>query len=186
MYTLAWRARSGLIGLALFAGSTATARADDAQAFGFEAAAQEITQLLWLADTARVCGWASEDEAMRFKQFSIRFINSHLTGVYKAAINSMLEAANRALEDANLDPEDLACIIPHQANLRIIEAIAHRFGVPLDRFVVNLDRYGNTSAAAVAIALDEAHRTGRMKVGDYVLLVVFGGGLTWAASVIQW
>jgi len=90
MYTLAWRARSGLIGLALFAGTTATARADDAQAFGFEAAAQEITQLLWLADTARVCGWASEDEAMRFKQFSIRFINSHLTGVYKAAINSML------------------------------------------------------------------------------------------------
>ena len=94
MYTLAWRARSGLIGLALFAGSTATARADDAQAFGFEAAAQEITQLLWLADTARVCGWASEDEAMRFKQFSIRFINSHLTGVYKAAINSMLAADN--------------------------------------------------------------------------------------------
>jgi 3-oxoacyl-[acyl-carrier-protein] synthase-3 len=105
---------------------------------------------------------------------------------YKYAINSMLEAAHRALEDANLDPEDLACIIPHQANLRIIEAIAHRFGVPLERFVVNLDRYGNTSAGAVAIALDEAHRTGRMKVGDYVLLVVFGGGLTWAASVIQW
>ena len=94
MYKLAWRARSGLIGLALFAGSTAAVRADDAQAFGFEAAAQEITQLLWLADTARVCGWASEDEAMRFKQFSIRFINSHLTGVYKAAINSMLAADN--------------------------------------------------------------------------------------------
>ena len=94
MYTLAWRARSGLIGLALFAGGTAAGRADDAQAFGFEAAAQEITQLLWLADTARVCGWASEDEAMRFKQFSIRFINSHLTGVYKAAINSMLAADN--------------------------------------------------------------------------------------------
>jgi 3-oxoacyl-[acyl-carrier-protein] synthase-3 len=58
--------------------------------------------------------------------------------------------------------------------------------VPLDRFMVNLDRFGNTSAAAVAIALDEAHRTGRMEVGDYVLLVVFGGGLTWASSVIQW
>jgi 3-oxoacyl-[acyl-carrier-protein] synthase-3 len=58
--------------------------------------------------------------------------------------------------------------------------------VPLERFMVNLDRFGNTSAAAVAIALDEAHRTGRMKVGDYVLLVVFGGGLTWASSVIQW
>jgi len=105
---------------------------------------------------------------------------------YKQAINSMLDAAHKVLAEANLDPEDLACIIPHQANLRIIEAIAERMKLPLERFVVNLDRYGNTSAAAVAIALDEANRTGRMKVGDYVLLVVFGGGLTWASSVIQW
>ncbi len=105
---------------------------------------------------------------------------------YKHAVTSMLDAANRALADANLKPADLACIIPHQANLRIIEAIASRMDLPMERFVINLDRYGNTSAAAVAIALDEANRTGRMKVGDYVLLVVFGGGLTWASSVIQW
>jgi 3-oxoacyl-[acyl-carrier-protein] synthase-3 len=105
---------------------------------------------------------------------------------YKQAINSMLDATNKVLAEANLDPEDLACVIPHQANLRIIEAIADRMKLPIERFVVNLDRYGNTSAAAVAIALDEANRTGRMKVGDYVLLVVFGGGLTWASSVIQW
>jgi 3-oxoacyl-[acyl-carrier-protein] synthase-3 len=105
---------------------------------------------------------------------------------YKHAVVSMLDAATRALADANLDANDLACIIPHQANLRIIEAIAGRLRIPIERFMVNLDRYGNTSAAAVAIALDEANRTGRMKVGDYVLLVVFGGGLTWASSVIQW
>ena len=105
---------------------------------------------------------------------------------YKHAVTSMLDAATRALADANITPADLACIIPHQANLRIIEAIASRMDVPMERFVINLDRYGNTSAAAVAIALDEANRTGRMKVGDYVLLVVFGGGLTWASSVIQW
>ena len=105
---------------------------------------------------------------------------------YKHAVTSMLDAATRALAAAGIGTKDLACIIPHQANLRIIEAIAHRMDVPLDRFMVNLDRYGNTSAAAVAIALDEANRTGRMKVGDYVLLVVFGGGLTWASSVIQW
>jgi 3-oxoacyl-[acyl-carrier-protein] synthase III len=105
---------------------------------------------------------------------------------YKHAVISMLDAAQKALAEANLHSDDLACIIPHQANLRIIEAIAHRLNLPLDRFMVNLDRYGNTSAAAVAIALDEANRTGRMKVGDYVLLVVFGGGLTWASSVIQW
>ncbi len=105
---------------------------------------------------------------------------------YKYAVTSMLDAATRALADANLKASDLACIIPHQANLRIIEAVAGRMDLPIERFMVNLDRYGNTSAAAVAIALDEANRTGRMKVGDYVLLVVFGGGLTWASSVIQW
>ena len=105
---------------------------------------------------------------------------------YKHAVTSKLDAATRALADANIKASDLACIIPHQANLRIIEAIASRMDVPMERFVINLDRYGNTSAAAVAIALDEANRTGRMQVGDYVLLVVFGGGLTWASSVIQW
>ena len=106
--------------------------------------------------------------------------------VYKQAVNAMLTAANTALERSGLKFDDVACIIPHQANMRIIEAIAERMNVPIERFLVNLDRYGNTSAAAVAIALDEANRTGRMKIGDYVLLVVFGGGLTWASSVIQW
>jgi 3-oxoacyl-[acyl-carrier-protein] synthase-3 len=105
---------------------------------------------------------------------------------YKQAVTAMLTAAHTVLEASGLRAEDLACIIPHQANLRIIEAIADRMGVPLERFMVNLDRFGNTSAAAVAIALDEASRTGRMQVGEYVLLVVFGGGLTWASSVIQW
>jgi 3-oxoacyl-[acyl-carrier-protein] synthase III len=106
--------------------------------------------------------------------------------VYKQAVNAMLTAANTALEQSGLQAEDLACIIPHQANMRIIEAIADRMKLPLDRFLINLDRFGNTSAAAVAMALDEANRTGRMQIGDYVLLVVFGGGLTWASSVIQW
>lgn len=106
--------------------------------------------------------------------------------IYKHAVTSMLDAANRALSAARLTPDDLACIIPHQANLRIIEAVASRMKAPMDRFMINLDRYGNTSAAAVPIALDEASRVGRMRVGDYVLLIVFGGGLTWASSVIQW
>ena len=105
---------------------------------------------------------------------------------YKYAVTALLTAANAALEGAGLKTEDLACIIPHQANLRIIEAVADRMGVPIERFMVNLNRFGNTSAAAVAIALDEANRTERMKLGDYVLLIVFGGGLTWASSVVQW
>ncbi len=98
----------------------------------------------------------------------------------------MLAASKKVLDQAGLAIDDIACVIPHQANLRIIEAIADRLKIPLDRFYVNLDRYGNTSAAAVAIALDEANRTGRIKAGDYVLMVVFGGGLTWASTVIEW
>jgi 3-oxoacyl-[acyl-carrier-protein] synthase-3 len=105
---------------------------------------------------------------------------------YKQAVTAMLDAGNRVLEAGGIRAEELACIIPHQANARIIEAIADRMRIPLERFLINLDRFGNTSAAAVAIALDEANRTGRMKEGDYILLVVFGGGLTWAGSLIQW
>jgi 3-oxoacyl-[acyl-carrier-protein] synthase-3 len=112
----------------------------------------------------------------------------HMTGkeVYKQAVIAMLNAAKKALDQAGLSINDIACVIPHQANLRIIEAIADRLGIPLEKFYVNLDRYGNTSAAAVAIALDEANRSGRIKTGDYVLMVVFGGGLTWASTVIEW
>jgi 3-oxoacyl-[acyl-carrier-protein] synthase-3 len=112
----------------------------------------------------------------------------HMTGkeVYKQAVTAMVTASRKALTDAGLTADDIACVIPHQANLRIIEAIADRLKIPLDRFYVNLDKYGNTSAAAVAIALDEANRSGRIKAGDYVLMVVFGGGLTWASTVIEW
>jgi 3-oxoacyl-[acyl-carrier-protein] synthase-3 len=112
----------------------------------------------------------------------------HMSGkeVYKQAVIAMLDASKKALEKAGLTIDDIACVIPHQANARIIEAIADRLKIPIERFFVNLDRYGNTSAAAVAIALDEANRTGRIKRGDYVLMVVFGGGLTWASTVIEW
>src|SRR4051794_22035352 len=112
----------------------------------------------------------------------------HMTGkeVYKQAVTAMVSASQKALELAGLTSHDIACVIPHQANLRIIEAIADRLDISLDRFYVNLDRYGNTSAAAVAMALDEANRTGRIKPGDYILMVVFGGGLTWASTVIEW
>ena len=106
--------------------------------------------------------------------------------VYKQAVTAMVDAAKKALEKAGLTIDDIACVIPHQANIRIIEAIADRLKIPVEKVFVNLDRYGNTSAAAVAIALDEANRSGRIKAGDYVLMIVFGGGLTWAGSVIEW
>ena len=112
----------------------------------------------------------------------------HMSGkdVYKQAVIAMLAASKNVLDQAGLTINDIACVIPHQANARIIEAIADRLKIPLEKFFVNLDRYGNTSAAAVAIALDEANRTGRIKAGDYILMVVFGGGLTWASAVVEW
>src|SRR6202007_1034050 len=117
---------------------------------------------------------------------NLNTIKMHGKETYKQAVTAMSNAADRALEAAGLKYDDIACVIPHQANMRIIEAIAHRMHLPIEKFYVNLEKYGNTSAAAVAIALDEAHHAGRFRIGDYILLVVFGGGLTWARSVIQW
>jgi 3-oxoacyl-[acyl-carrier-protein] synthase III len=106
--------------------------------------------------------------------------------VFKIAVNRMKEAAEKVIERAGWKAEHIACVIPHQANLRIIDAIADRLAVPNERVFVNLDKYGNTSAAAVAIALDEANRSGAFKRGDHIVLVVFGAGLTWAAAAIRW
>ena len=106
--------------------------------------------------------------------------------VFKHAVNRMKESAELVIERAGLKAEDIALVIPHQANLRIIDAIADRLTVPRERVFVNLEKYGNTSAAAVAIALDEANRSGAIKRGDHVVLVVFGAGLTWAAAAVRW
>lgn len=106
--------------------------------------------------------------------------------VFKHAVTRMKESAEKVIERAGLKPEDIALVVPHQANLRIIDAIAERLSVPRDRVFVNLEKYGNTSAAAVAIALDEANRSGRIKRGEHAVLVVFGAGLTWAAAAIRW
>jgi 3-oxoacyl-[acyl-carrier-protein] synthase-3 len=85
-----------------------------------------------------------------------------------------------------LDISQIKCIIPHQANQRIIDAVGTRLGARPEQIFINLDRYGNTSAASVAIALDEVVATGRIQRGDLVLIVVFGAGLTWGAAVIEW
>jgi 3-oxoacyl-[acyl-carrier-protein] synthase III len=118
----------------------------------------------------------------------LSLVTIHMSGkeVYKQAVTAMLAASRKAIEQAGLTVEDIACIIPHQANLRIIEAVGERLGIPREKVFVNVDRYGNTSAAAVAIALDEANRSGQIKKGDYVLMVVFGGGLTWASTIVEW
>jgi len=106
--------------------------------------------------------------------------------VFKQAVIAMQTAAEEALRKCNLTIDDIKCVIPHQANVRILEALTARLGVPMEKVYVNLHRYGNVSAASVAIALDEAAREGRFQHGDLILLVVFGSGLTWASCVIQW
>ena len=106
--------------------------------------------------------------------------------VFKAAVLTMADACDTALARAGLAARDLDLLIPHQANLRIIEATAKHAGLPMEKVFVNLDRYGNTSAASVAIALDEAVRTGRLTPGMKVMFVAFGAGFTWASMVLQW
>jgi 3-oxoacyl-[acyl-carrier-protein] synthase III len=106
--------------------------------------------------------------------------------VFKAAVLTMADACDTALARAGLTGADIDLLIPHQANIRIIEATAKHAGLSMDKVFVNVDRYGNTSAASVAIALDEAVRTGRLTPGMKVMFVAFGAGFTWASMVLQW
>lgn len=105
--------------------------------------------------------------------------------VFKLGVRLMPEAAERALQKANVSVDDVDLLIPHQANLRIIEAVGQRLGVPREKVYVNVDKYGNTSAATVIIALDEAIQDGRAKPGDLILLVTFGAGLTWGSTLLR-
>jgi len=106
--------------------------------------------------------------------------------VFKFAVRIMVESSKRVLEQAGISGQDLALLVPHQANLRIIDSACKRLAVDPEKVVVNLDRYGNMSAASIPIALSEAAQQGRIAPGDHVLLVGFGGGLTWGAAVIKW
>jgi 3-oxoacyl-[acyl-carrier-protein] synthase-3 len=106
--------------------------------------------------------------------------------VFKLAVRAMDESARDILEQHHLRADQIGLVIPHQANLRIIEAVSQYLKLPMDRFVVNVDRYGNTSSASVPIALDEARKAGRIKTGDITLLVAFGAGLTYGSALIRW
>lgn len=105
---------------------------------------------------------------------------------FKVAVRTLEELAASTLGTNNLTPAQLSLLIPHQANLRIIQATAKRLGLPMEKVFLNIQKYGNTSAASVPIALDEAASEGRIKDGDYILLEAFGGGLTWASALLRW
>ena len=122
-------------------------------------------------------------ETLDKKQNTLKMCGSD---VFKLAVRYMAEAANQAMERADLKMEDIDLFIPHQANLRIIDALAKRLKLSKDKIYVNVQRYGNMSAASTVVALVEAAELGRIKKGDKVLLVAFGAGLAWSSCVIQW
>lgn len=106
--------------------------------------------------------------------------------VFRFAVSKMSETLSRLCDNAGITPDQIDVIVPHQANMRIVEAASRRIGLPLDRFFMNMERYANTSAASIPIALEEAMAAGVVKGGDLVALVGFGAGLTWAGTLIRW
>ncbi|MEO0123924.1 MAG: beta-ketoacyl-ACP synthase III [candidate division WOR-3 bacterium] len=124
---------------------------------------------------------ASEDSVKN----RLHYIKMEGNEVFKLAVRAMIESAVNTLKKANLSSKDVALLIPHQANIRIIEATAKRLDIPMEKVYVNLDKYGNTSAASIPIALAEALQEGRIKKNDYVLMVAFGAGFTWGGVLIK-
>lgn len=142
------------------------------------------TQAEFLSIPAGGCQMPASEETVRNHQHCI-----HMAGreTFKTAVNTMVGAAQGALARAGLTVADIGCIIPHQANARIIEAVAKRLGEGAQDLVfMNLDRYGNTSAASIPLALSEAFAAGRIKSGTKILMVAFGGGLSWGGAIVEW
>jgi len=122
-------------------------------------------------------------ETVANRQHYLKMVGSE---VFKFAVRALVESSEDAVRRAGLTMQDIDVVIPHQANLRIIEAAAKRLDLPSERFVRNVERYGNTSAASIPLAMDEAVRAGQIKPGDNVLLSSFGAGMSWASLVLRW
>lgn len=182
-----WKDRNTCVLFGDGAGAVVLRRAEE----GAEAPGRVLSTVMGsdgnLADLLKVPGGASACPITP-ENVESRPNTIHMEGreTFKHAVTRMLEASQQALEIAGLKAEDVALVIPHQANARIIGAIAERLNLPPERVFMNLDKYGNTSAATIPVALDEANRAGRLKKGDVILLVAFGGGFTWASSVLRW
>jgi 3-oxoacyl-[acyl-carrier-protein] synthase-3 len=137
--------------------------------------------LLWLPGGGSRCPATTDSVTAR-----LHYLRMDGRETFKHAVNAMYTAAVGALQRCEVDISRIACIIPHQANRRIIDAVAERLGAKPEQVFINVHKVGNTSAASVAIALDDAVRSGRIHRGDLVLLIVFGAGLTWGAAIIEW
>ena len=131
-------------------------------------------------------GGSSEPPTAKTVKEKKHYIKMKGNETYRVAVRTLEHLVVDTLAHNKIEPSELAMLIPHQANLRIINATAKRLGLPMSKVAVNLDKYGNTSSASIPIALDEVVREGRIKKNDYVLLEAFGGGLTWASALIKW
>lgn len=141
----------------------------------------KLRELLWIRDG----GTANPiEKGYSFDGGDKIYMNG--ADVFKVAVKQMCRAAEKVIADAGIDPSQISMIVPHQANIRIIEAIAKRLKVGMEKVYVNIDKYGNTSAASVPMALDEANREGKIKQGDLILMVAFGGGLIWGSALVRW
>ncbi|MBE7445882.1 MAG: ketoacyl-ACP synthase III [Planctomycetia bacterium] len=131
-------------------------------------------------------GGAKNPASLESIQQRLHYIRFKGKEVFKLAINNITNLIIDTVNKNGLDLEDIDLIIPHQSNLRIIEATMEKLGLPMEKAVVSIDKYGNTSSASIPIAIDEARRDGRLSKGNVVMLVAFGGGLTWGSSIIRW
>ena len=131
-------------------------------------------------------GGARNPASLESVQQRLHYIQFKGKEVFKLAINNITNLIIETTRENGLTLNDIDLIIPHQSNLRIIEATMEKLGLPMEKAFVNIDKYGNTSSASVPIAIDEARREGRLRKGNIVMLVAFGGGLTWGSSVIRW
>ncbi len=131
-------------------------------------------------------GGSKDPPSERMLKERTYFIKMAGREVFKSAVRSMADAADRALEQAGMTGDQVDLLVPHQANIRIIEATAEHAHIPMERVFVNVDRFGNTSSASIPLALDEARQAGRLKPGMTVLLVAFGAGFTWGSILIRW
>ncbi|MGE3182724.1 MAG: beta-ketoacyl-ACP synthase III, partial [Phycisphaerae bacterium] len=138
------------------------------------------SQSIWIP-----AGGSKEPTTPRTVNEKLHFVRMNGREVYKFAVTKMQEVMQGTLDDAGVSEADVAYVIPHQSNLRIIESACEKLGFGLDRVMINIDRYGNTSAASVAVGLHEARRDGKIKSGDLVLMMAFGAGLTWGSALVR-
>ncbi len=137
-------------------------------------------KLIWIPG-----GGSCEPVCQKVLDERLQYIRMKGREVYKFAVQKMHEVIDEVLREARVRPDDIALVIPHQSNLRIIESAREKLGLPREKVMVNIDRYGNTSSASVGICLDEARREGRIREDDLVLMVAFGAGLTWSSALIR-